>query len=71
MSKPTDLFGCDPDFVAAPSDYEMGYAAGIKAASAAVAALVPEGYSPGFIAAGYVAGVRYSVAAIDALKEES
>ena len=41
MSKPTDLFGCDPDFVAAPSDYEMGYALGVKAAREAVAALSP------------------------------
>jgi len=36
MSKPTDLFGCDPDFVAAPSDYEMGYALGVKAAREAI-----------------------------------
>ena len=37
--KATDLFGIDPDFVAAPSDYEQGFAAAVGKCRDAVAAL--------------------------------
>ena len=37
--KPTDLFGCDPDFKPIPSDYQLGYADALVEARDAVAAL--------------------------------
>lgn len=40
--KATDLFGIDPDFVAAPSDYEQGFAAAVGKCRDAVAAMRPE-----------------------------
>lgn len=40
--KATDLFGIDPDFVAAPSDYEQGFAAAVGECRDAVAAMRPE-----------------------------